>query len=133
MVSTSNSAPSNASRSCNVAALSSGRIGVARCVRMAPVSISEIQGVVCRKLAVKTADLQSKGRTKSLSKARQIGIYLARTMTNASQTDIGNAFGGRDHSTVSYAIDTMKDLLESDPSFRTFMEQLADEIRKSKL
>ncbi len=102
-------------------------------VASAPVSIAEIQGVVCRKLGVKTADLQSKGRTKSLSKARQIGIYLARTMTNASQTDIGNAFGGRDHSTVSYAIDTMKDLLESDPSFRTFMEQLADEIRKSKL
>ncbi len=102
-------------------------------VASAPVSIVEIQAIVCRKLGVKTADLQSKSRTKSLSRARQVGIYLARTMTTASQTDIGNAFGGRDHSTVSYAFDTMKELLENDPTFRNFMEQLADEIRKSKL
>ncbi|MCE9581626.1 MAG: chromosomal replication initiator protein DnaA [Planctomycetes bacterium] len=102
-------------------------------VASAPVSIADVQAVVCRKLSVKTAELQSKSRTKSISKARQIGIYLARTMTNASQTDIGNAFGGRDHSTVSYAIDTVKDLLHSDSAFRVFVEQLADEIRKSKL
>ncbi|NUN49420.1 MAG: chromosomal replication initiator protein DnaA [Candidatus Brocadiae bacterium] len=102
-------------------------------VASAPVSIPDVQAVVCRKLGVKTAELQSKSRTKSISRARQIGIYLARTMTNASQTDIGNAFGGRDHSTVSYAIDTVKDQIGHDPSYRSFLEALADEIRKSKL
>jgi chromosomal replication initiator protein len=102
-------------------------------VASAPISIADVQAVVCRKLGVKTAELQSKSRTKTISRARQIGIYLARTMTSASQTDIGNAFGGRDHSTVSYAIDTVKDQLEHDPPFRSMLEALADEIRKSKV
>jgi chromosomal replication initiator protein len=102
-------------------------------VAAAPVSIADVQAAVCRKLGVKTAELQSKSRTKSISRARQIGIWLARNMTSASQTDIGNAFGGRDHSTVSYAIDTVKEMMENDASFRTFVEQLQDDIRKSKL
>ncbi|MBI2922731.1 MAG: chromosomal replication initiator protein DnaA [Planctomycetes bacterium] len=102
-------------------------------VASTPVQVTDVQAVVCRKLGVKTAELQSKSRTKSISRARQIGIYLARTMTNASQTDIGNAFGGRDHSTVSYSIDTVKEQMDTEPSFRGFIEQLADEIRKSKL
>ncbi len=67
------------------------------------VSIEEIIKVVAGKLNVKISDIKAHNKNKNLVFARQIAMYLARKLTNASFPDIGQKIGDRDHSTVIYA------------------------------
>jgi chromosomal replication initiator protein len=57
-------------------------------------------------------------------------MHRAREMTGASLNQIGRAFGGRDHSTVSHACNLVKNLSESDPQFRGLLKDLTDNLRQ---
>jgi chromosomal replication initiator protein len=67
------------------------------------VTIEDVQRIVADRFQMKVSELKSKRRTKNLVFPRQIAMYLCREMTTASFPEIGEAFGGKDHSTVMHA------------------------------
>ena len=78
------------------------------------ITIDEIVKAAAIKLNIKIADIRSPKKNKNLVLARQISMFLAREMTSSSFPDIGAKVGGRDHSTVIYAHNKIKKLLETD-------------------
>lgn len=68
------------------------------------ISIENIQQTTAEHFNIKIADMHSKRRVANVAYARQIAMYLAKELTQKSLIDIGNAFGGRDHATVLYAV-----------------------------
>lgn len=77
------------------------------------VTIENIQKIVAEYYKVKVADLLSKRRTRSIARPRQIAMALAKELTNHSLPEIGDAFGGRDHTTVLHAHRKIAELKES--------------------
>jgi chromosomal replication initiator protein len=76
------------------------------------VTIENIQKTVAEYYKIRVADLLSKRRSRSIARPRQFAMALARELTNHSLPEIGDAFGGRDHTTVMHACDRVKDLRE---------------------
>jgi len=82
------------------------------------VSTDNIQKTVADYYKIKMAELLSKKRTRFLARARQMAMALAKELTNHSLPEIGEAFGGRDHTTVLHACRKIKELMELDPALR---------------
>ena len=76
------------------------------------VTIDNIQKTVAEYYKIKVADLLSKRRSRSVARPRQIAMALSKELTNHSLPEIGDAFGGRDHTTVLHACRKVKDLRE---------------------
>jgi chromosomal replication initiator protein len=93
------------------------------------VGLDRITQVVATHFGVKVSDLRSKKRTKSVSLPRQIVMWIARAETPLSLEEIGNHFGGRDHTTVLYATEKVGDLVAADESFKAQVERLRDRLR----
>src|SRR3954471_13527703 len=81
-------------------------------------SIVSIQQAVAREWGVTVDGLRSKTRTKNLTVPRQIAMYLTRELLSTQLVEIGNAFGGRDHSTVIHSLEKVQQSLTSDPELR---------------
>ncbi len=75
------------------------------------VTIENIQRMVAEYYKVKVADILSKRRSRSIARPRQMAMALAKELTNHSLPEIGDAFGGRDHTTVLHACRKIKELL----------------------
>ncbi|WP_444887619.1 chromosomal replication initiator protein DnaA [Microbulbifer sp. JMSA008] len=82
------------------------------------VSVDNIQRVVAEYYKIKVADLLSKRRSRSVARPRQVAMSLAKELTNHSLPEIGDAFGGRDHTTVLHACRKIRELQESDADIR---------------
>lgn len=82
------------------------------------ISIENIQKVVAEYYNVRLGDLLSKRRTRSIARPRQVAMTLARELTNRSLPEIGDAFGGRDHTTVIHACRRVEELIESSQGIR---------------
>jgi len=82
------------------------------------VSIDNIQRTVAEYYKIKVADLLSKRRTRTVTRPRQMAMSLAKELTNHSLPEIGDAFGGRDHTTVLHACKKIVELQETDPGIR---------------
>lgn len=82
------------------------------------IGIDNIQKTVADYYKIRLADLQSKTRTRSIARPRQVAMALAKEMTNHSLPEIGNGFGGRDHTTVLHACRKIEELRESNTSIR---------------
>jgi chromosomal replication initiator protein len=78
------------------------------------ISIDNIQKTVADYFRIKIIDMLSKKRTRNLTRPRQIAMSLARELTTMSLPEIGNAFGGKDHSTVIHACQTIATLRAGD-------------------
>ena len=78
------------------------------------VTIDNIQKTVAEYYKIRMADMLSKRRSRSIARPRQVAMALARELTNHSLPEIGDAFGGRDHTTVLHACDRVKDLRDSE-------------------
>lgn len=78
------------------------------------VTVDNIQRTVAEYYKIKIADLLSKRRNRSIARPRQIAMALAKELTNHSLPEIGDAFGGRDHTTVLHACRQIADLRQSD-------------------
>jgi chromosomal replication initiator protein len=76
------------------------------------VTIDNIQKTVAEYYKIKVADLLSKRRNRSVARPRQIAMALSKELTNHSLPEIGDAFGGRDHTTVLHACRKIKTLRE---------------------
>lgn len=90
----------------------------------APVSIEQIQRTVSEYLDVPFDLLRAKTRKQEVVHARQVSMFLAKELTNSSLKTIGLHFGGRDHSTVIHACQTVDDRLRTDANFRLQLDQL---------
>lgn len=89
-----------------------------------PVNIDHIQRVVCTFFDIPEDLLRAKTRKQEVVGARQVAMYLAKELTNSSLKTIGLHFGGRDHSTVIHAYQSVEDRLKSDPVFKQNLDQL---------
>ena len=78
------------------------------------VTIENIQKTVAEYYKIRIADLLSKRRSRSIARPRQVAMALAKELTNHSLPEIGDAFGGRDHTTVLHACRRVKELRETD-------------------
>jgi len=78
------------------------------------VTIENIQKTVAQYFKLRVVDLVSKRRTRSIARPRQIAMALAKQLTNHSLPEIGDAFGGRDHTTVLHACRKVVELREKD-------------------
>jgi len=93
------------------------------------VTIEEIKRKVADHYSLKTADLESPNRSRSIVRPRQIAMYLGRLLTPRSYPEIGRRFGNRDHTTVMHAVETIQRLTGVDPGFADEVEQLRLSIR----
>ena len=94
------------------------------------VTIDKIQEVVANEYSLTVKDLKGKKRSAQIALPRQIAMYLARTMiVDISTTDIGDAFGGRDHTTVMHACNKIKTKLESEPYFVALINKIIKELK----
>ncbi len=88
------------------------------------VSIENIQRVVAEYFKIKVSDLHSKRRSRSVARPRQVAMALAKELTNHSLPEIGDAFGGRDHTTVLHACRKIKELQQLDSDMQTDIKNL---------
>ena len=86
--------------------------------------IERILDVVCKDFGVRIADLQGRKRTQSIAFPRQVAMFLARGLTPLSLEEIGGHFGGRDHSTVLYAVDKIRNKAAGDQDFAQRVRKL---------
>ena len=91
-------------------------------------SIAIIQKVVAQHYRVPVDSMKSPVRTAAYVNPRQVAIYLTRELTSCSLTQIGQHFGGRDHTTVLHAIDKIRDKMEEDVSLKSTVIQLKKEL-----
>lgn len=89
-----------------------------------PITVEEIQRVVCDYFSLPEDLIRAKTRKQEAVNARQIAMYLAKELTNSSLKTIGLHFGGRDHSTVIHAYQSVEDQLRIDPKYRSNVEQI---------
>ncbi len=87
-------------------------------------SIGKIKACVCEYYGLNKNQIESKSRTKQISNARHIAVYLCRTHLEVPFVKIGLSFGNRDHSTIMSSYEKAKKLLKSDPLFKTAVEQM---------
>ena len=80
--------------------------------------------------SLKTSDLKSNKKQKAIAIPRQSAMYIARKMTSLSTIEIGQRFGGRDHSTVIHAVKKVESRMESDPSFSRTISELQKYINE---
>jgi len=82
------------------------------------VSIDNIQKTVAEHFKIKISDLLSKKRNRSIARPRQVAMYLAKQLTSLSLPEIGEAFGGKDHTTVLHACKKIAELNENNNDIR---------------
>jgi chromosomal replication initiator protein len=93
------------------------------------ISIDTIQKVVASFYNIKISDLKVKKKYKGYVIPRQIAMYFSRKLTNASLLEIGEKFGGKDHSTVLHSIKKVEERVSQDPSFKEIIENLNSRIK----
>lgn len=94
-----------------------------------PVRAETVQRIVALKYSVDVKDIKGHQRTASIALPRQVAMYLCCVMTEMSSTDIGRAFGGKDHSTVLHARKKIEKKIEEDPFFLELVNKLQADIK----
>jgi chromosomal replication initiator protein len=92
--------------------------------RASEAGVDDIQRVVCHHFKLRTSDLLSKDRHKSIAFARHVAMYLCKQRLKCSFPELGRAFGNRDHTTVMSAVRKVEALRSSDPEVRAHLEAL---------
>ncbi|MBI3082700.1 MAG: chromosomal replication initiator protein DnaA, partial [Gemmatimonadetes bacterium] len=91
-------------------------------------SVDRVQEVVARRWGVTTEGLRSKARVKTLTVPRQVAMFLARDLLGLQLVEIGQAFGGRDHSTVIHSLARVESHMQRDRQFRDRVESARREL-----
>lgn len=95
------------------------------------ITIELIQKLVADYYDIAVDTLQGKTRKRSIVIARQLSMYLAKTLTNKSLKAIGENFGGRDHSTVIYSCRAVQDMMDTNTTFKNTVSELEKKIKMS--
>ena len=96
-----------------------------------PVTVERIISEVSRTYSVSAQDIRSNKRSAQISSARQIAIYIVREITQMSMSAIGEEFGGRDHSTIVYAIQQVEKNMQHDSVYKETIEDIIKNIRNN--
>ncbi|MDD5201195.1 MAG: chromosomal replication initiator protein DnaA [Terrimicrobiaceae bacterium] len=94
------------------------------------VTIDQIQRKVAETFDLRIADMTSKRRLASIAYPRQIAMFLSRTMTNSTLTEIGDLFGGKDHGTVIHACKLIKRRMEEDERTRHMIRSIETQLQR---
>ncbi|MFB3925051.1 MAG: chromosomal replication initiator protein DnaA [Syntrophales bacterium] len=94
-------------------------------------TVDEIIKAVAGKFSIKISDLKSEKKNKNLVMPRQITMYLSRKLTGESFPDIGMKIGGKDHSTVIYAHNKIKKMINEDAKFKKLVDEIEELLIKS--
>lgn len=89
-----------------------------------PLSIQQIQEIVCKYYNLELSQIQTNSRKREIVQARQITMYLSKKYTNSSFSHIGKIVGKKDHATVLHACKTIKDQIEINKTFRSSVEEI---------
>ena len=93
-------------------------------------SIENIIKIVAEDYKLTSNDLKGKKRTQSIVFPRQLAMYIAREITDYSTTELGQEFGGRDHTTVMHSIEKIRRILLTDPALDSKIESLKRSIKE---
>jgi len=93
------------------------------------ITVHQIKKVIGDHYGLKIEELKAKKRTKNVVYPRQIAMYLTRELTDLSLPRIGEAFGGRDHTTVLHACDKINNELKQDEQFKATLDRFTQAIR----
>ena len=88
------------------------------------VTIDKVQKVVCDYFNITRDELLSKTRKRQIVQARQIAMYMSRSLINCSLSTIGAEIGGKDHATVLHACSTVNDLMSTDKTFKQYVTDI---------
>lgn len=94
-----------------------------------PITIETIQRTVCDYFNIPEDLIRAKTRKQEIVNARQIAMYLAKELTNSSLKTIGLHFGGRDHSTVIHAYQSVEDQSRIDPKYQAHIQQIRKRLQ----
>ncbi len=95
------------------------------------IGMDDIQRKVAEYFDIRLADMKSQKRPKNIAYPRQIAMYLSRTLTSSSLPAIGEAFGGRDHTTVLHAYKAVESRLQQDYNLKKVVATLTQRLKKS--
>lgn len=90
------------------------------------VTVEKVQQAVCELYKVKLSDMKSRKRNKNIVIPRQVAMYLARKLTPSSLPDLGEAFGGKDHTSVLHSIRKVEKLLTEDENLKRAVKKLQE-------
>jgi chromosomal replication initiator protein len=93
------------------------------------ISVENIKKLVADHFKMPVDKLQSPTRKRAVVIARQLSMYLAKAYTNSSLKSIGSNFGGRDHSTVLYSLQAVKDMMDTDLIFKDTVSELEKKLQ----
>ena len=96
------------------------------------ISLDIIQKVIAENYQISISELKSKKRDKKYVFPRQVAIYIARELTEISYSELGNEFGGKDHSTIMHAYDKIAESIKLDSSLEAKISLLIREIKEFK-
>lgn len=88
------------------------------------ITIDKVQRVVCEYFNISLDEMLSKTRRRQIVQARQIAMYMSRSLINCSLSTIGAEIGGKDHATVLHACTTVSDLMSTDKTFRQYVSDI---------
>ena len=92
-------------------------------------NIGRVQSSVCEYFNITTEDLVSKSRKRQIVQARQISMYLCRTLLpNCSLSTIGQQTGGKDHATVLHSCNIVSDMMSTDRVFKKYVTDLESKL-----
>ncbi len=96
-----------------------------------PITVERIITEVARTMNVNPEDIRSNKQSAPISRARQMAAYVVRNITNLPMKSIGEEFGGRDHTTIVYAIQKVEKQMEKDASFRNMVNDIIKNISEN--
>jgi chromosomal replication initiator protein len=99
-------------------------LSAALATRTQTLSVEDIQRAVCQHFHLRTSDLTSKDRHKTVAFARHVAMYLCKQRIKCSFPELGRAFGNRDHTTVMSAVRKIGNQREDDPNVRAHLEAI---------
>ena len=95
------------------------------------ITIDGIQRAVADYFSLTAADLKGKKRTKAIAFPRQVAMYVSRSLTECSTTEVGLEFGGRDHTTVMHACQRIAERLETDATLEPTLQKIMTTLRQN--
>lgn len=98
-------------------------------VKKSKVEIKDIQKAVSQYYEIDISEMHSRKRGRSIAFPRQVAMYLSRELTDASLPKIGEAFGGRDHTTVLHAYEKISEAVQQDPELANVIKELIQNLK----
>lgn len=100
--------------------------------RVGNISIGNIMKTVAENYGINVDEMKGKKRNKNIVNARHIAIYIAHEITDYTFIELGNEFGGKDHSSIMHAYNKIKEMVKTDPNLKQIVDLLIKEIKENK-